>query len=307
MDLEQKSIERIKMASEMSLHHYGKPLICTYSGGKDSDVMLELFKRSGVPFEVHNSHTTVDAPPTVYHIRNTFRDLELLGIHCDIDYHRQPDGHFITMWNLIPTKLMPPDRKVRYCCRDLKEGYGKNRMIATGVRWAEGPKRQLRSQFEILGRSAGGNIGADEEIMLSNDNDIRRQIIERCEMKAKLVVNPILEWPDRAVWEYYWSECKRHNLLYKIGYYRVGCLLCLLAGKKWREKEAHDFPTYPRAYIRAFDKMLEVRKARGFPTEWKSGEEVYAWWMRDETISGQMNMFDDGFLNPAPCDECLRK
>ena len=57
MDLEQKSIERIKMASEMSLHHYGKPLICTYSGGKDSDVMLELFKRSGVPFEVHNSHT----------------------------------------------------------------------------------------------------------------------------------------------------------------------------------------------------------------------------------------------------------
>lgn len=31
MDLEQKSIERIKMASEMSLHHYGKPLICTYS------------------------------------------------------------------------------------------------------------------------------------------------------------------------------------------------------------------------------------------------------------------------------------
>ena len=52
MDLEQKSIERIKMASEMSLHHYGKPLICTYSGGKDSDVMLELFKRSGVPFEV---------------------------------------------------------------------------------------------------------------------------------------------------------------------------------------------------------------------------------------------------------------
>lgn len=68
MDLEQKSIERIKMASEMSLHHYGKPLICTYSGGKDSDVMLELFKRSGVPFEVHNSHTTVDAPPTVYHI-----------------------------------------------------------------------------------------------------------------------------------------------------------------------------------------------------------------------------------------------
>ena len=45
MDLEQKAIERIRMASEMSLYHYKKPLVCTYSGGKDSDVMLELFKR----------------------------------------------------------------------------------------------------------------------------------------------------------------------------------------------------------------------------------------------------------------------
>ena len=69
MDLEHKAIERIKMASDMSLHHYGLPLVCTYSGGKDSDVILELFKRSGVQFEVHNSHTTVDAPQTVYHIR----------------------------------------------------------------------------------------------------------------------------------------------------------------------------------------------------------------------------------------------
>lgn len=45
MDLEQKAIKRIQDASEMSLFHYGKPLVCTYSGGKDSDVMLELFRR----------------------------------------------------------------------------------------------------------------------------------------------------------------------------------------------------------------------------------------------------------------------
>ena len=62
MDLEQKAIERIKLASEMSIHHYQKPLVCTYSGGKDSDVMLELFKRSGITYEMYNSHTTADAP-----------------------------------------------------------------------------------------------------------------------------------------------------------------------------------------------------------------------------------------------------
>mgnify|MGYP004697786985 FL=1 len=46
MDLEQKAIERIRLGSQMSEQYYGEPLICTYSGGKDSDVMLELFKRS---------------------------------------------------------------------------------------------------------------------------------------------------------------------------------------------------------------------------------------------------------------------
>ena len=54
MDLEQKAIERIRLASDLSLKHYNKPLVCEYSGGKDSDVLLELFRMSGIPFEVHN-------------------------------------------------------------------------------------------------------------------------------------------------------------------------------------------------------------------------------------------------------------
>ena len=85
MDKEKKAIERIRMASEMSLHHYKKPLVCAYSGGKDSDVLLELFKRSGIPFEVHNSHTTADAPQTVRHIQKVFRGLESEWIKYEIE------------------------------------------------------------------------------------------------------------------------------------------------------------------------------------------------------------------------------
>lgn len=127
MDLEQKSIERIKMASEMSLHHYGKPLICTYSGGKDSDVMLELFKRSGVPFEVSHGLTTVDAPPTVRHIKETFTRLEEAGITATI--HRSK----MTMWQLIPHKKMPPCRMQRYCCEEYM-GSVRHLVLATGKR-----------------------------------------------------------------------------------------------------------------------------------------------------------------------------
>lgn len=38
-DLEQKAIERLRCASDMSLKLYKQPLVITYSGGKDSDVL----------------------------------------------------------------------------------------------------------------------------------------------------------------------------------------------------------------------------------------------------------------------------
>lgn len=138
MDFEKKTIERIRFASEMSLPYYKKPIVCTYSGGKDSDLMLEMFIRSGVPFEVHNSHTTVDAPQTVYHIRNRFKKLEEAGIKCKIEYPK------LTMWQLIVKKKMPPTRIARYCCSYLKENSCRNRMIATGVRWDESNARASR-------------------------------------------------------------------------------------------------------------------------------------------------------------------
>ena len=140
LDLEKKAIERIKMASDMSLKYYKKPLICTYSGGKDSAVLLELFLRAGVPFEAHNSHTTVDAPQTVYNIREQFRRLEEQGIPCHI--HRPS----ITMWDLIIKKKMPPCRIQRYCCEYFKENSTKKRFIATGVRWAESSRRKNRQR-----------------------------------------------------------------------------------------------------------------------------------------------------------------
>lgn len=291
MDKEQKAIERIKTASEMSLNHYGKMLVCTYSGGKDSDVMLELFKRSGIPFEVHNSHTTADAPQTVYHIRNTFRKLELNGIKCDIDYHRKPDGSVVTMWNLIPLRLMPPTRRVRYCCSELKESGCKNRMIATGIRWAESNSRKERAVYESIENRPEKKIKVSDEKMLLSDNEENRRLFERCELKAKIVVNPIIDWKDSDVWDYYWHECKLHNPLYQMGYYRVGCIGCPMASKK-RYKEFADFPQYKRAYIKAFERMLEVRKERGLDSKWKNGEEVFLWWMEDDSILGQMS-FDD--------------
>ena len=64
MDKEQKAIERIKMASEMSLQHYGRPLVCTYSGGKDSDDN-QLYTLC-LAVRVHEIHPVYDIPSVVH-------------------------------------------------------------------------------------------------------------------------------------------------------------------------------------------------------------------------------------------------
>lgn len=274
------------MASEMSLHHYGKPLVCTYSGGKDSDVMLELFKRSGIPFEVHNSHTTADAPQTVSHIRETFRLLETGGgITCEIQMPTYK-GERTSMWKLIPEKLMPPTQLVRYCCQILKENGVRNRYIATGVRWEESVKRKTRGEFEKIGKTRN-DAEKFSTVMLLEDNISKRRMTELCMQKNSMVVNPIIDWTYTDIWEYIHSEKIKVCDLYNCGYDRVGCVGCPMAGKK-RYREFADFPKYKKLYLHAFDRMLKERDRRGKESNWKNAEEVFDWWMGNDDIPGQM-------------------
>lgn len=191
------------------------------------------------------------------------------------------------MWNLIPKKLMPPTRLVRYCCDVLKETAGAGRYIATGVRWDESTKRKrTRSEFEKIGRTVNQKELFDDAVMLNNDNDSRRRITELCMQKHKMTVNPIVDWKDEDIWDYIKQEHICTNELYQCGYKRVGCIGCPMAGKK-RLKEFHDFPTFKLNYIRAFDRMLEARKSKNLPTQWESGEEVFLWWIEDKNVVGQ--------------------
>lgn len=128
--------------------------------------------------------------------------------------------------------------------------------------------------------------------MLITDNDNTRRLFENCQMKAKTVVNPIIDWTDQNIWQFIGEKNIQVCELYQYGYDRLGCLGCPLASKKQREKEMYDFPKYKQAYIRAFDRMLEERKQRGKDTKWSCGEEVYLWWMQDNNVYGQMELSD---------------
>ena len=282
MDLEQSAFEALRFASAQSLKLYKQPLVITYSGGKDSDVLLHLAGKSGIPYEVLHSLTTADAPETVWHVRETFRRLELANVKCVIDAHVQPDGKRITMWNLIPQKLMPPTRLVRYCCAILKEGGGKGRFIATGVRWDESAKRKKsRGLIEVQNKDVG------KRLILMDDNDETRMQFETCQLKGKRTVNPIIGWKTADVWDYVTAEHIPMNPLYRCGFCRVGCIGCPMAGK-CRKMEFAMYPKIRLAYIRAFDRMLIERKIRCSQTyDWENGLDVFNWWMENDVLPGQ--------------------
>jgi phosphoadenosine phosphosulfate reductase len=290
-DLEQAAIERLRVASEMSLHAYGLPLVITDSGGKDSSVCKELALRSGIPFEVMHNHTTADAPETVRFVRSEAKRFEEKGIKYTINMPVYK-GQRTSMWSLIPQKLMPPTRLVRYCCAVLKENGGAGRFIATGVRWAESPNRKNnRGIYEKIGRK-------DHRIILNNDNDDKRILFENCRLKAKRTVNPIIDWTDEDVWGFLRSDdAPPVNPLYGDGWCRVGCVGCPLAGKKGREAEFNRWPKYKDLYIMAFDKMLQERVRRGKTDgSWlmgNAGIDVFNWWMEYDVLPGQVDLFEE--------------
>lgn len=257
MDLEKVAIMRLREGAEISKYYYNKPLLLCYSGGKDSEIILDLALKSGIDFELQHSHTTADAPETVYHIRKKFKELELKG--------------------------MPPTRLVRYCCSILKETAGANRAIATGIRRAESVKRKSRGIFETY------TSNKKNKIILNNDNDDKRRVIEHCQLQGKTIINPICDWSDNDVKEYIHQEHIILNPLYSCGFSRVGCIGCPMAGKK-RFIEFARYPKYRDMYIRAFDKMVKFRKQNGKAMPWANGLDVFHWWMEDNVLPGQLTI-----------------
>ena len=78
------------------------------------------------------------------------------------------------------------------------------------------------------------------------------------------------------------SEKIELNPLYCEGFKRVGCVGCPLTNKKNRYTEFRRYPTYEKAYIQAFDRMLETRKANGKEGTWQTGYDVFRWWLEED-------------------------
>lgn len=266
-----------------------------FSGGKDSVCIKALADMAGVKYDAHYSVTSVDPPELVAFIRDKYPD-----VSRDIPHDK--DGKPITMWNLIPKKKMPPTRLARYCCAVLKESAGKGRITVTGVRWAESLRRK-ENQGVILLREASKDfkdnpnlyINSQGGVVLNDDNDENRRTVEHCYRTRKTLLNPIVDWTDEDVWEFIKIYNVPYCELYDKGYKRLGCIGCPMSTTA--EAELERYPKYKKAYIRAFDKMLENFNCK---QGWKNGEAVMDWWLgkkpKPKELEGQINIFEQEIM-----------
>lgn len=167
----------------------------SYSGGKDSDVILELAKMADIEFRAIYKNTTIDPPGTIKHCREN--GVEIL----------QPK---ISFFKLVEKKGMPT-RRARFCCEKLKEYKVLDKAIQ-GIRRSESTARAQR---------------------YSEDDPIICRIYG-AKKNCVNVILPILSWTDEDVAEFIKERgIKCHPLYYdEQGNFhperRLGCMGCPL-------------------------------------------------------------------------------
>jgi phosphoadenosine phosphosulfate reductase len=161
-----------------------------------------------------------------------------------------------TMYQLIVQEGGPPTRLMRYCCRVLKEHGGEGRTVVTGIRAEESQARAKRSEID-----SGRNNPTD-------------------------YVHPIFMWSANDIWQYISERQLPYCKLYDEGFDRLGCILCPMAGTKERERQLLRWPGIGRAYLAACNTSMQKRTATGRQTIWKTGQEMFDWWMEREVPNG---------------------
>lgn len=232
------SIERIRQFEPEEGYYLA------FSGGKDSIVLKKLADMADIKYDAHMSLTTVDPPEVLKYVMQYYPDVSM-------------DKPKKSMWQLILEHRMPPTRLTRFCCQELKEVGGMNRLVLTGIRAQESNNRKKRS------------------------------MVEQCRSDPrKRYVHPIIDWTKEEVWQFIYDNHLPYCSLYDEGFDRIGCVLCPMSTKK--EFQIKRFPNFYRAYLHTFDRLV-----REHNTTWYSGIDVMKWWL---STSNQNEYADSGLF-----------
>ena len=197
------------------------PIEVCYSGGKDSDVILELARMAGIPFEAIYKQTTIDPPGTTAHVKAQ-----------GVTIVRPKE----TFFQLIQRKGQV-SRHRRFCCEVLKEYKIHDRAIQ-GIRRCESTartKRYKEPEFCRTFPNGSETVRTYLPILEWTNEDVERFIEDR-----GIKCAPV----------YYDTDGRFHVER------RLGCIGCPLQA----DQGLADFKQYPkllRQYKRAFQVFLD--------------------------------------------------
>lgn len=256
------SINLLRKAESMALEYSDKGFFLAFSGGKDSQALYHVAQLAGVKFEPHYSLTTLDPPELVRFIKSKYPDVII-------------DRPELTFLQLCLKKKMMPTRKIRFCCSVLKETHGAGRVTLTGVRKQESVQRSKRNEFELGDYKFSGTI--------DQFNRVRETDFACIGGKDKIIINPIIQWTYRDVWEFLNNVVNvPHCSLYDDGWHRIGCLFCPMASKKELFRMEKRYPKYKDAIIRTIHRIRQEGCLNEHPD--LTDEEVFRWWTSKDNL-----------------------
>jgi len=173
-----------------------KPVIVSFSGGKDSLVTLQLTMDLGIEPIILFNNTGIELPETVETVHKTVDRYGLKLVEASA-------GDIF--WKAVYF-FGPPGRDYRWCCkicklapltRATKEYWSSGGLNVTGIR-----------AFESLDRA-------------------RSPIAWRLRWSPYLLnISPVLYWSQFEGWLYIFDRKLPINPLYNMGYERIGCFMC---------------------------------------------------------------------------------
>ena len=216
------------------------PVYVSFSGGKDSLVVLDLARSSLKQRELKAFflNTGIEFPETVEFVRSFCREREIPLTEASAgSAFREQVG-----------KFGPPAKDFRWCCKVCK-------LASAG-------------DFET-GKGDSSRKGDNGVAYLTIDGKRKHESFSRARIAAsetnpfvpaQLNIFPIRDWKAIEVWLYiHWRQLP-YNPLYDLGFERVGCWLCpsALAAEYIRVKALH-----PEMYAKWNAFLLEWAKSRG--------------------------------------------
>lgn len=219
-DLEKKVKRAIRLLQSIP---QDSPVELAYSGGKDSDVILELSRMAGINYRAIYRNTTIDPPGTIKHVME--RGVEVL----------RPKLSF----KGVMEKKGIPSRYMRFCCSELKEYKILDRVIM-GIRKEESPKRSENYQESTECR------------LYKHSGEVVDAIYPILDWTLKDVVEFLSERRVKCAPHYYDGKGVFHPER------RLGCMCCPLGSRNHRIAEFKKYPNMVKLYIRGGGKWLDA-------------------------------------------------